>query len=607
MIFAEFRNAMQSAAKVLAAERGRLYFALFLCILGGAVELVGVSTLFPFLALLVNPKLIQTNNVLRFLFVHGGFQSTDRFLLWCGWLALVAFFVTILFQFLRTTYVTRFCVEQTSRVSVSMLDAYLRKSMLFHVDSNSGELSKDVIAQSDQFTTGVLPACMTIVGDGVILIVLVGLILSADVRVGLIILGILASLLGVVLALTRRRITVLAEEYDRANGGRFAFCIGALESIKEIKAAGREEYFGKLFGKHAEEFARAYTSLSIMQVLPLSVTQFVTAGAVIGIAVYYIAAGADLSRIVPTLVMYAVVGYRLMPSFSRLSGAVSVIRQLQPAVNNITAVLHESLLSPVNGGEPDGEKLAVVRPTIEFRNVGFTYPRTEHAVLDNLDLTIQDNSFVCLVGTSGSGKTTLVDLMLGLLSPDKGEILINGESIRQIGERRWRTMFGYVPQSLYIVDGTIAENIAFGIPEKDVDQERLRCVIRQCHLGEFINSQPDGVNSLVGDRGSRLSGGQRQRIGIARAMYRDPPILILDESTSALDGISEKYIIDTLHDLKRDRIIIAIAHGSSLVRNCDRVILIDQGKMVADGDYRTLYRTSPLFMSLMSEMRERGL
>ena len=227
--------------------------------------------------------------------------------------------------------------------------------------------------------------------------------------------------------------------------------------------------------------------------------------------------------------------------------------------------------------------------------------------MDNLDLTIQDNSFVCLVGASGSGKTTLVDLMLGLLSPDQGEILINGESIRQIGERRWRTMFGYVPQSLYMVDGTIAENIAFGIPEIDIDQERLRRIIQQCHLDEFVDSQPDGLNSHVGERGGKLSGGQRQRIGIARAIYPDPPILILDESTSSLDGISEKWIIETLHELKRSKTIIAIAHRNSLVRNCDRVAFIDDGKMVADGDYETLYRTCPMFMSLMSDLRGKRL
>lgn len=603
MMFADIRSAMRGATKVLAAEKAKFYFAVFLCILGGVVELAGVSTLFPFLGLLANPKLIETNDVLRFLFTHGRFQTVDRFLLWSGWLALIGFLVTTLFLYLKMAYITRFCVGQTSRVSVRMLDAYLRKPMLFHVESNSGELSKDVIEQSDQFTHGVLLSIMTILGDGVILIVLVGLILSVNMQAGLVIMGVLGLVLGTVLVFTKSRIMVLGKKSDDANAARFAFCIGALQSIKEIKTAGKEEYFGKLFRGHAEELARCFASVSILQSLPPSITQFVAVGTVIGIALYYIAAGVDLSTIMPTLAMYAVVGYRLMPSFTRLSGALSQIRQYQPAINNITKVLDESRLSAMSNAEADGEKSAVVCRTIEFCNVGFAYPRAEHAILDNLDLTIQDNSFVCLVGASGSGKTTLVDLMLGLLSPDKGEILINGESSRQIGARRWRTMFGYVPQSLYMVDGTIAENIVFGIPEIDIDQERLRRIIQQCHLDEFVDSQPDGLNFHVGERGGKLSGGQRQRIGIARAIYPDPPILILDESTSSLDGISEKWIIETLHELKRSKTIIAIAHRNSLVRSCDRIVLIDDGKITADADYETLYHTSSMFVSLMSEMR----
>lgn len=602
MIFSDVSEAVRRAVGVLAADKSHFYFAVFLCVLGGAVELVGVGTLYPFLSLLAKPELIKTNTFLRVLFEYGQFRSVDQFLLWSGWLALIVFFLASLFLFLKNAYITRFCVYQNSRVSVRVLEAYLRKPMLFHIGSNSGALSKDVIGQTDQFTNGVLLSVMTLLGDGVILIVLIGLILSVDMKTGLVVTATLGVILSTALILTRNKMQKLGIKNDDANGARFIFCMAALQSVKEIKTAGKETFFAGLFRGHADELARCYANAFIVQMLPQSIMQFVSAGTVIGMALYYIASGVELSMIVPTLVLYAVAGYRLMPSINRIAGALSQLRQFHPATKNISKVLEESRAA----GTTDNSavrKSAVACATIEFREVGFSYPGSEQVIFDHLGLAIEGNSFVCLMGTSGSGKTTLVDLLLGLLPPAKGDILINGESSHESGEQGWRAMFGYVPQSVYIVDGTIAENIAFGISPQNTDWDWLRHVVTLCHLEDFVGAQAEGLSAQVGERGSRLSGGQRQRLGIARALYRDPPILILDESTSSLDGISEQAIIQTLLELRKGKIVISIAHRGSLVRHCDRIILIDQGQIVADGDYESLFRSSPLFASLMSEMQ----
>jgi ABC-type multidrug transport system fused ATPase/permease subunit len=322
---------------------------------------------------------------------------------------------------------------------------------------------------------------------------------------------------------------------------------------------------------------------------------------VIGIALYYIASGAELSTIVPTLVLYAVAGYRLMPSINRIAGALSQLQQFQPAIKNISQVLEESRGADGLPNSP-ARKPAIACAAIEFRDVSFAYPAVDQLLFDHLRLNIGEKSFVCLVGTSGSGKTTLVDLLLALLPPLTGDILINGKSFHQMGEQSWRAMFGYVPQSIFIVDGTVAENIAFGEAPENVDLDWLHRVVALCHLEDFVDAQAEGLNAPVGERGSRLSGGQRQRLGIARALYRDPPILILDESTSSLDGISEKAIIQTLLELRKTKIVISIAHRDSLVRHCDRVILMDQGSVVADGSYAQLSGSSGLFLSLMAEL-----
>ena len=235
------------------------------------------------------------------------------------------------------------------------------------------------------------------------------------------------------------------------------------------------------------------------------------------------------------------------------------------------------------------------------RGIAFKYPGAEHRLFDALDLTIGGGSFVCFVGKSGSGKTTMVDLLLGLLPADAGNILVNGKSMRDVRENEWRAIFGYVPQSVYILDGTIADNIAFGVPASEIDRERLQQVVSLCHLEDFVDAQPAGLNAPVGERGSRLSGGQRQRIGIARALFRDPPVLILDESTNSLDGLSEQAIIQTLLGLKKRKTIISIAHRGSLARYADRIVLIDQGRILANGTYDALTLSSPLFASMMAE------
>lgn len=602
-MLADTHDVIRRSIRLLSEEKGRFYFAVFLCIAGGVVELVGVGTLYPFLALLANSGLIETNDVVRFFYTYGQFRNTNSFLLWSGWIALFFLFFATMFMYLKNAYIIRFCVGQTARVSAGLLDSYLRKPMLFHVESNSGELTKNVLGQSDQFTNQVLLSIMTIMGDGIILIVLIGVVLVVDMRAGLTVVAMLGLILGAALVLIRRRVSELGQKNDEVNGARIAFCIGALQSVKEIKTSGKEEYFGRLFHRHAEEYGRYYAAVSIMQTRPQALLQFVAAGSVIGIALYYIASGVESSKVVPMLAIYAVAGYRLMPSFNRLSLALSQLNQYQTAVSNITNVFEERVAITTRQ-EPSELNSPIVSSAITFHKVGFAYPKAEHAVFNNLELEIEGNTFVCLVGASGSGKTTLVDLLLGLLLPDKGEIMISGHSIGKTGELKWREMFGYVSQSVYMVDGTIAENIAFGIAEKNVDREKLSRIVKMCHLEDFIDSQPDGLESSVGERGCKLSGGQKQRIGIARALYRDPAILILDESTSSLDGISEKWIIETLGVLKKSKTIITIAHRNSLVRSCDRIVFIERGEIVADGDYSTLCRNSPMFASLMSEMEK---
>ena len=600
MPFSAIFSATSASLRILAADKGRFYIAIVLCVLGGGIELVGVGSFYPFLALLTRPELIESNSVLRFFFQFGEFDSVERFLQYLGTLALFTFFFATAFLYLKSAYVIRFCVGQTTEISVRLLDSYLHRPLSFHAAHNSGSLSKDVITQSDQFTNGVLLSVMTLIADGAVLTALVALILSINFRIGLATIVVLGCVLGVTLSIVRGRMQELGKQNDEANGARFAFCVGALQSVKEIKTSGTESYFGDLFKRHASLFAHCYSNAQTTQLLPQSIMQFTAVGSVVGLALYFIATGKELHSIVPTLTLYAVAGYRLLPSLNRLSGAYTQIQQYGPAIANISKALN---LQPARPEAPSRHRDTINAPVklVEFCNVDFKYDDTQQNIFENLSANLASGRLHCLVGQSGSGKTTFADLMLGLSMPDRGTILVNGKSIDDIGKHAWRKLFAYVPQSVYILDGTIAENIAFGIHSNKIDSDRLWQAIKSCRLTDLISSLPEGVDSHVGERGSKLSGGQRQRLGIARAIYRDAPILIFDESTSSLDGISEKSIIDTLLSLRNQKMIVAIAHRSSIVRQCDHIILMDRGRILMDGTYQELLSFSPLFASLMAE------
>lgn len=393
---------------------------------------------------------------------------------------------------------------------------------------------------------------------------------------------------------------------DAANAARFAFVVGALQAIKEIKTSGKESFFVGQFRQYATHMADCYTKLSIFQLLPSFLMQFAAAGTIIGIALYFLVANLDVSRIIPVLIMYAVVGYRLMPSITKLATAISSLRQYHVVVQNVSLILDEPLESERLAGCVAATGSEVL-PAIEFNNVAFSYEGTGHAQFKHLSFRIEPRTLVGIAGPSGAGKTTIVDLMLGLLEAQAGTIAIHGTDLKNISASELRKIFAYVPQSIYLIDGTIAENIAFGIPPEEVDREWIARVVELCHLEDFVGTRAEGLLARVGERGARLSGGQRQRIGIARALYEKPSILILDESTSSLDGISERAVIDTLVELKQEITVITVAHRKSLIQHCDRILLLDRGEIVNDGTFEAILEASPLFARLMSEMDGGGI
>lgn len=599
-MFADVIEIIKKAFQVLAEERGKFFWALLLCVVAGGVELVGVGTLYPFLSLISKPELVKTNAILAFVYDSGGFTDIRVFLVWSGCFALVCFTGANLFLLYKNAYLVRYCIAQMARVSTCLLESYVQKPVSFYVQSNSGAMAKDVIEQSDVFTNSVLLSVMTTVSEGIILSVLTVLLIYLDPVVSMLVIVFIGATLAILLALTKSRINRLGRSSDEANAARFSFVISALQAIKEIKTFGKERAFVGMFSDLAARLAAFYSKVMLLQLLPAFLMQLVASSTMILIALYYVVRGTELANIVPLLIMYGVVGFRLMPSLTKLANAVTTLRQNRSIVENVYALLFERR----NSVPPSSAPQEVIKdvPVIEFSKIGFRYADGK-TVLKDVTFRVEPRTLVGVVGPSGAGKTTVADLLVGLLAPDKGEILLNGVPLREFSREALTHGLAYVHQSALILDKSIAENIAFGIPAGEIDWDKIRKVVKLSHLDAVVQEKADRFHAEVGERGVKLSGGQRQRLGIARALYVEPRVLVLDESTNALDAATESAVIDTLLELKKDMTVLVIAHSRSLISRCERILMLDHGAIVADGPFDRLMASSPRFASFMANTR----
>ncbi|MEC8207146.1 MAG: ABC transporter ATP-binding protein, partial [Pseudomonadota bacterium] len=357
----------------------------------------------------------------------------------------------------------------------------------------------------------------------------------------------------------------LGEERFKANQDRFVAVSEAFGAAKEVKVGGLEEVCVQRFAKPAGIYARGQATASVIVQLPRFALEAIAFGGILLIILYLMGNSGSFVNALPIIALYAFAGYRLMPALQQIYGALTQLRFSGPALD----ALHQDLLSleVVNKKKNNEINSLPLTKSIRLEKVNYCYPNAQHAVLRSVDVRIPANSTVGFVGTTGSGKTTTVDVILGLLEPQKGLLSVDGQPITVENRRRWQRTIGYVPQNIYLTDDSVAANIAFGVKPQEMNQQAIERAAKMANLHEFvINDLPQGYATTVGERGVRLSGGQRQRIGISRALYHNPQVLILDEATSALDNITEQAVMEELNNLDRDVTIILVAHRLSTVR-----------------------------------------
>ncbi len=582
------------------AERRRAYLLLGMILVMAFLDVVGVASIMPFMAVLANPAVVETNRWLARAYQGLGFSDTDRFLFFLGVGVFVALVASIAFKALTTYALLRFTHMRAYSLSRRMVAGYLRQPYEWFLNRHSADLGKTVLSEVELVANGALLPMMQLIAQGVVVIALLILLILVDPLLALSVAAGVGGAYALIYLGLRRYLTRLGDERVSANRERFQTVQETFGGIKDVKVAGLEGILLRRFDEPARLYARVNAVSSIVGQMPRYALEAVAFGGVLLIVLYLMAGPGGLQQALPLLAVYAFAGYRLIPAVQQVYSHLTRLRFTGPALDR----LHEDLMALA----PDpGARLTVQRAapmglshSLRLDEVTYRYPGAPRPVLNALTLEVPVHSTVGLVGATGSGKTTAVDVMLGLLRPESGQLCVDDTPITPDNARAWQRTVGYVPQQIYLADASVTANIAFGMPDDQIDHAAVARAARIANLHDFvIREMPAGYDTLVGERGVRLSGGQRQRIGIARALYHDPDVLILDEATSALDNLTEQAVMEAVHNLSHQKTIVLIAHRLSTVRDCDRIFMLEQGNLVGEGSYDELVERNVQFRRMV--------
>ena len=578
-------------------KKGMLILFCMILVLS-AIEMAGVTSIMPFLAVASKPELVETNRYLNNVYNFFNFHRTESFLVLLGCIVAGTIVVRSSFNILVKYAKSRFSNMLGHHLAARLLANYLARPYVFFLNENSSSLAKNVLGEVSQLLSGYITPLFNTATDVIVGISICTVIILIDpVAAGIVTLTI-GGIYGLIYLFVRKALIKNGNIRLDANRARYKSTMEVMAGIKDVKLLGKERYFLDKFIKPSRKMAKANIRIKVIGSVPNSILNAVIDGGIVIAVTVIIAFTRDFGKYLPVFGVYVLAGNRIMPRFKDLFNSFSSMRAYQMVVEMMLEHLSHVPEVPLPEKKEDIQKLPFENE-INLKGITFTYPKTEDPVIHDQSFLIKRNTTVGLVGPTGCGKTTLVDIILGLLRPEKGDILVDGIKIDDSNMRNWQANLGYVPQSIYLSDDTITSNIAFGVDEKKIDMDAVKRAARVANLADFIeNELPDGYSTTVGERGVRLSGGQRQRLGIARALYTDPSVLVMDEATSALDGITEGVVMEAIEKLTGTKTIIIIAHRLTTLIKADVIYMMKKGRVTDSGTYKELLETNKHFQKM---------
>ncbi|MDB9380727.1 ABC transporter ATP-binding protein [Nodularia spumigena CS-584] len=576
------------------ARRRQMLWLLMLMVVTAASEVVSLGAVLPFLGALSNAEGVLQNPTLQPLWVQLGVTKTFQLVAWLGGSFGTAVVLANGLRLLTLRWQLRFAAMVSSDLSCEVYRRTLLQPYSFHVRHSSNELIADITQDLQSVSSSVLPAVLNLVVNSIIVLALGLSILAINLGVALGTAAVLGITYVILLRITRRALARNSKTISSQSRFVVKYLQEGLGGIRDVLLESNQGMFITRYDQAYRPTRVAIANNAFIGVCPRFLIEAV---AMVTIALMAVAMAYDqqqLAQVVPTLGALTLAANRLLPALQANFNALVNIRGNQVSLQNVLRRLSMPVsLVPVGSGV--GQPLD---NELRLQGVWFRYTESTPWVLQDLCLQIKANTTVGFVGTTGSGKSTTADIILGLLQPEQGEVLVDGAALT--GERlhRWQRTIAHVPQSIFLSDATVAENIAFGIPRSEIDLERVRQAARLAQIAEFIESRPEGYGEIVGERGIRLSGGQRQRIGIARALYKRASVIVLDEATSALDNETEREVMAAIEGLSHQLTVILIAHRLTTVQKCDRIFQLVQGRLAAQGTYEELLANSGSFRAM---------
>lgn len=575
-----------------AQERRNLYLLFCAVLVMGGLEVVSVGSILPFLQVAADPGTVHESPYLSWIFETFGFTDTNTFLIALGLGTLTALAVSNAFIVFTTWALYRYAWGRNHSLSRRLLRSYLYRPYEYFLTRNSAELGKNILEEVKEVVSNMLIPGLRGVAKGIVSVFIVGFLVFVNPVVALMVAAVLGSAYTGIYFAVKNRLDTYGEKRVETNTDRYQFVSEAFGGIKEVKLRGKEDAFLRLYNEPSKWYSRYQARYKIIRRAPRYILEAVAFGGIILIAVYLIALQDNLQQVIPMLGLYAFAGYRLMPALQHAFKGIASARFNITALEKIRRGVQQRSEDPADvltNKQTESPKALTLDDRLIMKDVSFTYPGAEEPAIEDISLEIPAHTTVGFVGKTGSGKTTTVDLILGLLRPQQGVISVDGTPLRNDNIRRWQQDIGYVPQQIYLMDDTVARNIAFGVPQEKIDQDTVRNAARRAQIHDFISDElPKKWSTVVGERGVKLSGGQRQRLGIARALYHNPSLLVFDEATSALDQATEASVMEAIYRLQGNHTILMIAHRMSTVERADKIVMLEDGKDIEVATYSDL-------------------
>lgn len=580
------------------SQKQRFYFLQFLVVLMAFAELLGIASIAPFMALLGDIEMLQRDNFLSEIYHYSGVGSEREFVMLVGGTVLLALLFSSLVSMYTTWKLSIYATKVGTEIADQLYGYYMKQGWLFHTANNSADLTKKIVNETDRLTMQVLLPFMILNSRLVLSIVISFSLFLYDPIVAISGLALFALTYLLLFKYVRRSLNANGERISEAHSVRYRLINEGLGGVKDIILLGRQQTFIKRFALSGKSLAQGLGSNNAISMVPRYAVELLAFGSMVAlILVLFDHYEGNLGQILPVLSIYVLAGFKLLPAFQQVYANLAQIKGALPAYLSLRDDLMASY--EMHGGlVPEREAVSRLSAELVLKDVCFTYPEKNERAVNHVDIVIPANSVVGFVGSSGSGKSTIVDILLTLLDIDSGELLVDGVTINDSNKYAWRQQIGFVPQTIFLSEGTICENVAFGIPQEEIDVTKVDRALRLAHLSETVSKLEKGIDTMVGERGVKLSGGQRQRLGIARALYHDPDILVFDEATSALDGITEKLIMNAIQEFHGTKTIIMIAHRLKTVRMCDKIYFVNEGSIIDSGSYQELYSTNQSFKKM---------